>query len=704
MGLSFLAPLFLAGLAALTIPILVHLTHRQKATVVPFPSLMFVQKVPFKSMRRQKIRHVLLFALRCLAIMLLVFAFSRPFLDTASATATLAAANREVVILVDISHSMSYGERWQRAQQAARDVVGGLSASDRASLVFFADAAQLAVRSTPEPSVLLGSLEALSPTNRGTRYAPAIGIAQQLLAESDMPAKEVVLITDYQRAGFDSEQQVQLPEGARLVGIDVAEEASSNLSIATLLLQREAAEQGEQFVVNARLVNQGEDAVEDVPVTLHIGGEEVETRTVTLDANAASTLQFEPRPLGNAALRGAVTAGSDALAGDNTFYFMINPGETLDVLVLENPSAHDTDSFFLERALSVGTRPAFRVQARAVTQLQASDLQGIDVVVLNDAPYPSGGAGSALRAWVEAGGGVVVALGELVRPGGWQGNDATALVPPFAVNPVDRNADLGGSIASYDRNHAVFEVFRTPRSGDFTAASFYRYWSLDAAEGDLALAGFDDGSPALLERGLGTGRVLVWPSSLDVFWNDLPRQPVFVPFAHRLIQHAAGYREAAAWHTVGGGVRLAALQDVQIEEGTSVSVAAPDGGSSELVAADLSAGTADPAAVTDRLELAAPGYYSLAWSDDAGDHTVALAANLDRNESDLSKLDPEELAAALSYRGGAAGELAATQVTAADREASQAWWWYLLLLVFVLLAAETFLSNRLSPSSATRAA
>lgn len=706
MGLSFLAPLFLAGLAALIIPILVHLTYRQKATVVPFPSLMFVQRVPFKSMRRQQIRHWLLFLLRCAALVLLVLAFSRPFFDRASVAATLGSANREVVILLDNSNSMAYGERWQRAREAARDTIAGLSASDRVSLVFFSDAAQLAVRSTPEPSVALGALDALQPTNRGTRYAPAIGIAQQLLVESDMPAKEVVLITDYQRAGFDRDQSAQLPEGTNLVGIDVAEESSANLSVATLMLQREAAaEAGEQFIVNARLVNQGEDPVEDAEVTLRIGGEDVETRAVTLEANSATTVAFRPQPLGNDAVRGTVLAGTDALPGDNTFYFIINPGETLDVLVLENPSAHDTDSFFFERALSVGTRPAFRVALRPATALQAGDLATVDAVVLNDAAFPGGSAGSALREWVEAGGGLFVALGELVRPGGWQGADAGVLAPQFAVNPIDREAESGGSLASFDRNHAVFEVFRTPRSGDFTSASFYRYHDLEPAEGDLVLAGLDDGSPALLARTVGSGRVLVWASSLDVFWNDLPRQPVFVPFVHRVVEFVAGYREAAAWHTVGGGTRLAALENLEMAEGTGVTVTAPGGTTSDLVASGMAAGTADAEASTDRLDLAEPGFYTLAWSDDEGDGSAILAANLDRAESDLSKMDPEELAAALSYRAGAAGELdLSAEVTAEDREASQSWWWYLLVLFFVVLAAETALSNRLSPKSARSAA
>ena len=97
-----------------------------------------------------------------------------------------------------------------------------------------------------------------------------------------------------------------------------------------------------------------------------------------------------------------------------------------------------------------------------------------------------------------------------------------------------------------------------------------------------------------------------------------------------------------------------------------------------------------------------PGRGARAGGEESGGRARAGAANLDSTESGLSKLDPEELAAALSYRGAAAGTLElANQVTAEDREASQAWWWYLLVLVFVGLAAETALSNRPSPSSAT---
>ena len=54
-AMAFLAPLFLAGLLALAVPLLVHLTHRQRREPVPFPSLMFLRRIEFRTTRRQRI-------------------------------------------------------------------------------------------------------------------------------------------------------------------------------------------------------------------------------------------------------------------------------------------------------------------------------------------------------------------------------------------------------------------------------------------------------------------------------------------------------------------------------------------------------------------------------------------------------------------------------------------------------------------------
>src|SRR2546428_12928066 len=133
--MSFLAPAFLLGLNAIAIPIVIHLIQRERKRVMRFPSLMFLQRIPYQSVHRRRIRHWLLLAMRAAAIALIVFAFARPFFPEGAMAAVAAGGAREVVILLDTSASMGYGDHWDRARDAARRVVRALGADDRATLV-----------------------------------------------------------------------------------------------------------------------------------------------------------------------------------------------------------------------------------------------------------------------------------------------------------------------------------------------------------------------------------------------------------------------------------------------------------------------------------------------------------------------------------------------------------------------------------------
>ncbi len=120
---------------------------------------------------------------------------------------------------------------------------------------------------------------------------------------------------------------------------------------------------------------------------------------------------------------------------------------------------------------------------------------------------------------------------------------------PGAV--VDRSRGAAARLGALEYGHPLFEVFRGPRTGDFASARFYGYRSVVPGPSASTLARFDDGQPALLERRIGTGRVLMWTSTLDTTWTDLALKPVFVPFVHRVVRYLGAYREPKPWRTVG---------------------------------------------------------------------------------------------------------------------------------------------------------
>src|SRR5215207_8451492 len=158
--MSFLTPLFLVGLAGVAIPVIIHLIQKERKNVVAFPSLMFLRRIPYQSVNRRRIRNWPLLLLRLAALALIVMAFARPFLRRDALAAAAAGGAREVVILLDRSYSLAYGDRWPRAVDAARQAIAGLGAADRATLVFFDTGAEVALRSTSDKGRLTAALAA----------------------------------------------------------------------------------------------------------------------------------------------------------------------------------------------------------------------------------------------------------------------------------------------------------------------------------------------------------------------------------------------------------------------------------------------------------------------------------------------------------------------------------------------------------------
>jgi len=95
--MSFLAPLFLLGAAALALPVLFHLIRRTSREKITFSSLMFLQQTPPRMTRKSRLEHIFLLLLRCLVLCLLALGFARPFLQRPLSADPAAGAGARVV-------------------------------------------------------------------------------------------------------------------------------------------------------------------------------------------------------------------------------------------------------------------------------------------------------------------------------------------------------------------------------------------------------------------------------------------------------------------------------------------------------------------------------------------------------------------------------------------------------------------------------
>ncbi|MEO6444754.1 MAG: hypothetical protein ABIZ91_14905, partial [Gemmatimonadaceae bacterium] len=558
---------------------------------------------------------------------------------------------------------------------------------DRLTIVPFDVRASAVNEATADHLQLQVALDSIRPVATGTRLAPAVSLARRILGSTSLPQRELVVVSDFQRSAWDLGDDVRMPAGTEIVPLDVATGAANDRSVRGVDTRRDPEAPADRVVVTARIVNAG-PAVKAANVTLEVGGRTVEQRRVDLPTDGGATVSFAGIPVPNEGAPASVRLDADAFSGDDDFHFLLTRAPALSVLLVEPATGTADGGVFVASALAIGDQPSFDVLSVRADRVTRRDLTGKRLVILNDAGLPPGVGVAALAAFVRGGGGLLNVLGEHTTSRSWPLVSDSLMTGDIAA-PVDRLGDKGAVLGYLDRTHPALSLFAEARSGDLSSARFFRYRPLDAASG--VLARFDDGSAALVEHGLGRGRVLTWGSSLNGRWNDLPRQAVFLPFLHQLARYASTYRDRPAAYVAGEAVDVAdALGDARTASsgaGARYSVLAPSGARLSV------SGSAEG---SDALELREAGFFEVRAAGAPQERPRIIAANPPSQELEFTSFDPARLSSALAAEENesapAVAEDPVAQIEAKERE--QSIWWYLLVVAALVLLAEGFLASR----------
>jgi hypothetical protein len=699
--MSFLAPIFFAGLAAIAVPILVHLIQRERKDVIYFPSLMFLRQIPYQSVERRRVHNWLLLLLRAGAMALLVAAFSRPFFTSEAVTAAGATTGaREVVIMLDRSASMGYGDHWERARAEARKIVDSLSGEDKGTLVLFARNAEETIRATSDRGTLTAAINDATVTSDATRYAPALRYAQSLLSRSTLPRKEAVLISDFQKSGWETHEEIRLPEGATLAPVSVAELETSDLSISSVVLPRQSFATEERVTVTAGLTNRGANPIVNLPVKFEVNGRLVDTRPVSIGPNSSGSVTFPPFTVSEASMQATVSAGTDKLPANNAFHFVLSPSRPVSVLIVQGEGGEagscgpNCPSYFVNAVLQTNRTPPFKADVMPVSRVNAAALEHRSVVILNDATALPTDLDSQLQRFVEQGGGLFVVLKDRTP---WSSGESP-LFPGKIGAVVDRAIGNDATLGFLDYSHPIFEQFKDARQGNFASERFLRYRTIQPTPADRVLARFDDGAVAMAERRVGSGRVIAFAAPLDDSWTEFPKHPMFLPFVVLTGQYLGQYAEPIAFYTVGRMLDVSAPVAAIVREGAAGDTVTASRKTSGVVMSPDGKQVTIGEGGAPSIELAQQGFYSVRMQGATG-RPFAVAVDLDPAESDLSSLPPAEFVTTATGRAAVTTtgqSLEHPELTVEDIEKKQGIWWFLFAAAAAALLAEAILSNRLS--------
>ncbi|HET6575353.1 MAG TPA: VWA domain-containing protein [Fimbriiglobus sp.] len=710
--MAFLNAVLLLGLAAALIPPVVHLFNRRRADPVDWAAMQFLRLVP-AARRRVAWEHVLLMLLRSAALALLAVALAAPTVDASLTDRLAPPADRDVVFVLDGSASMAYRvpePAADRARQWTANALGRLGAGDRVAVL---QARQRPVAVAPDLTTDRGqaanALELLAAP-AGTADWPAALQAALKLLEGGRANQHVVIVTDGQRHGWADEATLARWELLRKT-IDRGGAAAPRVWVVNVAADRpaEPANRSLDPITSGRgvAVAGREAAFRSAVRSVNVGSPprvrlEVDGRTVReLKPDASGGLRFAYKfPAGSHVV--TLRLDPDDLPADDRQDFVLEVLPAIPVLLvrINESSSVPRSAFrvprFLQDALSPprDPTPAFRVRTITADEFRpgvlTQDVNGPGtpprVVVLADLPRLTTEQQTMVEGYLAHGGSVLVTLGEHCDPAAWDRvafRGGQGFLPARVVEVVE--GESRPDPASF--THPAAAVFREPLPGGLHTAVFPRRWRLDptGVNGPTGtpVARLTTGEPLLVERGFGTGRVIVSAVPLDDSWGtNLPRLPDFVRLAHELVYYLAGAR--------GADRNLDAAQPIVFtpnpyEPPGPVAVLGPDGRS-------LSVATTGWPAVIDGPHD--PGAYRLTTPTG---RTQYYAVRPDPREAVLTSCSEEDMRKVANVVGrlvsiSSIDDIRDDPGTAGGREV----WWVLMLAVVGLLGAEVWYTRQLS--------
>jgi hypothetical protein len=652
--MSLLAPAFLLGLLAIGLPWWLHRLSSDNPNKQKFSSLMFLEPGEPRRVLAKKVQYLLLLALRIGVLVLLALAFTEPAIWRSPQAGGDADGARLHLIVLDGSASMGYGDRWDRARAAANDVLDDLGAEDRGQIVLAGRVFEVLGPATGDVAALRQTLNTAEPGVFRLEYGQLMRSIDALLRTAELPVV-LDLVTGVQATGLPTRFGELAPRRPAEIAIhDIAGGPAENWTVDSF---GASALTGEL----AASVRSFADEAATRTVTLTQNGRTVGEQTVEVPAQGRADVTFSALELASGSNRVEVALSpADDLASDDHRYLAIKRPEPRKVLVIaQDPEG--VGPLFVSSAFETLTTLALTPEVRT-TPLGDPPLLDYSFVVVTDIGLLDAAQAGAIQEYVENGGRALLAAGP--RSAGLTTLPVTGQT--MLTNPQMR-AQGSVSIGEVDTTHPALRGV-----DELRAANFTRSINVEPGEADRVLMRLADGTPLLLERVLGSGRVLLFTSSLDREWNDLAVQPAFVPLmagiANQLLGGAGFTSEADLGSTLA--VRALGFSGGRIFD--------PRG----EAALGLGAGSDD-------VLLDQVGFYEVV----GGGTTELVAVNFDPRESDLKPVDAETLErwSGLGVRPGETTTPVAV-ATATDSVPSSLGP-LLVMLLLVLIVVESIVGN-----------
>ncbi len=671
----FINPLFLFAIAGAAVPVIIHLTRDIRAKKIQFSSLMFLRETPKLRVKRRRLTEMLLMALRSALCALLAVLFARPFFPRDTVRLIAGEESQSVVLLLDVSYSMRYGDIFERARNEARRHISRAGAADEFSVVVFNETARQVTALGADKSVHEDALDRLEATCGITDFYAPLQLAEEILSNAQNPVRRIVVLSDFQNNGF-SDQFAQWKLNPEIVfdPLKIEQDTYENSYVALFDLKQSRIGSGNATEYKVRLAQENDRRSD---VELWVGGRLIERTTIP--EGQIKQAFFQQFDLGEGLYQGYVKCGDDELAVDNYYYFSYMVRELPKILNIDGErSGARSTALFLKSAFDLDENSRYTFSAADFNALTVERLSRTDLVLLTDAGSLPGRAIDDLIDFVSGGGGLIISFGENIDV-----RQMSSFLERLGIGTIE-NSDIlqsplqNATFGEIEVRHPIFSVFLESGVTDMFRPQFRRYAVLRPDSAAVVIGRFDTGDPFLVSAALGEGKILVFTSSLSTIWTDFPLHEIYVPVLYQMAKFAVSGDRVRSAYLVGEPVLFEGIpgEEWRIKTPTeNLNLRIQQDGSARFDATSI------------------PGNYLAEW----GRKRYGFSVNVNVRESELQFRSLEEAKAIItkpSEQMRLALATATVENDAVRDEKRQKTWLYLLLMIVALFAIETYVAHK----------
>jgi len=671
--MQFLFPAFLFALAALAIPIIIHLFHFRRFKRVYFTNVRFLREVKEETSARSKLRNLLVLLMRLLAIAFLVLAFAQPFIPRDDSEVKKGV--KAVSVFVDNSFSMQALSQdvplLAKAKQRAREVVEAYAPDDEFQIITndFEGRHQRLI-SQEDALEMIDEIET-SPSVR--ELSQVIERQEQVFSTATTENHTVFMISDFQQNITDIENYADTTKTLNLIPLQAVQENNISIDSAWFIAPVPMAGQPNPLVVKVR--NHTTELAENIRLSLRYEGQNkpVGTMEIPADATVLDTVNLTISRTGWHEAELAIT--DYPVQFDDHYFFAFNVKEAIRVLAI-NAS---TPNRYMDAAFSGMAN--FTITNLLSQNLDYSQIPNYQLIVLNELPSISTGLAFELKQFAENGGNLLV-----FPPKEANIENYRSFLSAIPANELLRFEEVQRQVGSVNTDEFIFnDVFENRSSnlklpvtkGNFTLSSY-------ANRGEERLLAYRDGSTFISKFSVEQGHLYLSAAPLDAAYNDLVRNgEIFIPMLYKMAISSRRGQQIA--YTIGKDEVIVADHNV----------VSPDivyrlkGEGEEFIPEQRIIGSKVYLSVNNQADEA--GFYQLNLAQDT---TLGVYAfNYDRKESDLAYYQPDALASKVGGNASIINAADSAVLTAQIEERSQGvtLWRWCLVLTLIFLGVEVLL-------------